>query len=280
MLTKLSESRCFDGRQLQYQHRSQALGCDMRFSVFLPPDADMGPVPVLYWLSGLTCTDENFVSKAGAQKAAAELGLAILCPDTSPRGVNIAGEDDDWDFGSGAGFYLNATCSPWSDHYRMYDYVVNELPSLSETFLPLDGQRRAISGHSMGGHGALVCGLRNSDCYRSISAFAPIVSPSTCPWGQKAFQGYLGEDQHAWKQYDSCELIAQAEIHLPILIDQGLKDQFLEQQLRPQLLEKACEENGYPLILRLQDGYDHSYYFIASFIEDHLRFHARHLGLL
>ncbi|MEH6626916.1 MAG: S-formylglutathione hydrolase [Motiliproteus sp.] len=280
MLKKLSESRCFEGRQLQCQHRSQALACDMQFSVYLPPDADVGPVPVLYWLSGLTCNDENFVAKAGAQRIAAELGLAILCPDTSPRGVGLPGEDDDWDFGSGAGFYLDATRAPWCDHYRMYDYVVNELPALTETFLPLDGRRRAISGHSMGGHGALVCGLRNPGCYRSISAFAPIVSPSSCPWGQKAFSNYLGEDQQAWKAYDSCELIAQAAVHRPLLIDQGLKDPFLEQQLRPHLLERVCEETGYPLILRLQDGYDHSYYFIASFIEDHLRFHARHLGLL
>ncbi|MCW8886243.1 MAG: S-formylglutathione hydrolase [Motiliproteus sp.] len=278
MLTKLSENRCFQGRQLRYQHYSEVLKCEMKFSVFLPPDADIASVPVLYWLSGLTCTDENFVFKAGAQRMASELGLAILCPDTSPRGLGLPGEDDDWDFGSGAGFYLNATQSPWNQNYRMYDYVVTELPAVTETFLPLDGQRRSISGHSMGGHGALVCGLRNPGRYHSISALSPIVAPSSCPWGEKAFSHYLGKDRKVWRQYDACQLIPEADEHLPLLVDQGLSDPFLEQELRPHLLEQACEEHGYPLVLRLQEGYDHSYFFIASFIEDHLHFHARHLN--
>jgi S-formylglutathione hydrolase len=231
---------------------------------------------VLYWLSGLTCNDENFMQKAGAQRVAAELGIALVAPDTSPRGCNLPGEDDSYDFGSGAGFYLNATEQPWAAHYRMYTYVSEELPALIERHFPVT-ERRAISGHSMGGHGALICALKNPGRYRSVSAFAPISNPSHCPWGEKAFSGYLGSDREGWKAWDSCELIATARERLPILVDQGDADQFLQQQLKPEALEAACAAAGHPLELRIRPGYDHSYFFIASFIEDHLRHHARAL---
>ncbi len=278
----LATNVCFDGEHRRYRHTSVALKCGMEFAVFLPPAAlghNARSVPVLYWLSGLTCTDQNFMQKAGAQKLAATLGLAIVCPDTSPRGVNLPGEDDSYDFGSGAGFYVNATEQPWAPHYRMYDYVTKELPQLLESELPLT-EDRAISGHSMGGHGALICALKNPGLYKSVSAFAPIAHPMACPWGQKAFTGYLGEDQSAWEQWDATRLIATAEERLPLLVDQGTADDFLESQLNPEALVDACEKFHHHINLRMHRGYDHSYFFIASFIEDHLNHHAKALGLV
>jgi S-formylglutathione hydrolase len=251
----------------------------MRFSVYLPPAAQQAPVPVLYWLSGLTCTDENFVHKAGAQRYAAEHGIALVAPDTSPRGEAVPDDPEGaWDFGLGAGFYLNATEAPWSGHYRMYDYVSAELPALLAANLPLDISRSAIAGHSMGGHGALVIALRNPGCFRSVSAFAPIAAPSRCPWGVKAFSHYLGADRTAWGDYDSCELIARGAAPLPTLVDQGEADEFLETQLQTTLLEQVCHEHDYPATIRRQPGYDHSYFFIASFIGSHIAFHAERLG--
>jgi S-formylglutathione hydrolase len=248
----------------------------MIFGIFLPPQAADGPVPVLYWLSGLTCTDENFMIKSGAQRYAAELGLAIVCPDTSPRGTNHPGEHEDWDFGSGAGFYVNATQAPWSQNYRMYDYVTEELPAfISDNFDVTE--KCGISGHSMGGHGALVCYLRNPGKYASVSAFAPICHPSECGWGQKAFSNYLGEDRNEWVPYDAAFLIGDAEEKLPLLIDQGTEDEWLSDQLKPGALEQACIASHYPLELRMQEGYDHGYHFISTFIEDHLKHHARTL---
>lgn len=276
-MKKISEYRCFEGRQLQYTHDSDVLSCEMRFGVFLPPQAETRPVPVLYWLSGLTCTDENFTQKAGAQRMAADLGIAIVMPDTSPRGEGVPDDPDGaYDFGLGAGFYLNATESPWSNHYRMYDYVVNELPELIEAEFPVS-QERAISGHSMGGHGAITVGLKNPGRYRSISAFSPICHPMDCPWGQKALGNYLGDDRSTWPEYDSVELMKNAQIQLPMLVDQGLADNFLAEQLKPETLAAAADETQYPLTLRQHEGYDHSYFFISSFIEDHLRFHAKFL---
>ncbi len=273
-LEQLAANRSFGGWHKRFRHRSQALSCDMVFAIYLPPQAEAGPVPVLYWLSGLTCTDENFMQKAGAQRVAAELGIAIVAPDTSPRGTGVPGDPDGaWDLGLGAGFYVNASEEPWRRHYRMYDYVVEELPALVEANFPL-GDRRGISGHSMGGHGALVCALRNPGRYRSLSAFAPIANPIECPWGQKAFTAYLGTERERWREWDACALIAGAGERLPILVDQGEADGFLDTQLRPQALQAACEAAGHPLTLRMQPGYDHSYFFIASFIEDHLRHHA------
>lgn len=272
----ISSNRSFGGWHRRYRHRSSSLGCDMVFAVYLPPQAEQpgARLPVLYWLSGLTCTDENFMQKAGAQRVAAELGLVIVAPDTSPRGEGVPDDPDGaWDFGLGAGFYLNATQEPWARHYRMYDYVVSELPALVEANLPVDG-RRGIAGHSMGGHGALICALKNPGRYRSVSAFAPISNPMDCPWGQKAFSRYLGEDRARWREWDACALIAEAGERLPILVDQGESDDFLRDQLKPEALESAARAAGHPLTLRRQPGYDHSYYFIASFIEDHLRHHA------
>lgn len=274
----LASQKCFGGWQQRCRHHSDVLGCAMAFAVYLPPQVEAGArPPVLYWLSGLTCTDENFVQKAGAQRLAAELGLALVAPDTSPRGPGVPGDPDGaWDFGLGAGFYLNATQPPWDRHYRMHDYVVHELPALVEKSFPVAG-RRGISGHSMGGHGALVCALRNPGRYRSLSAFAPICNPMAVPWGEKAFSRYLGEDRAHWREWDASALIATAPERLPILIDQGDRDDFLESQLRPDTLEAAARAAGHPLTLRRQPGYDHSYYFIASFIDDHLRHHARAL---
>lgn len=275
LLEAISESRCFGGAQRRYRHRSSVLGCSMHVSVFLPPQALAGArVPALYWLSGLTCTDENMVQKAGAQRLAAALGLALVAPDTSPRGEDVPGDPDGaWDFGLGAGFYLNASEAPWATHYRMHDYVVAELPALLESALPLN-ERRGVSGHSMGGHGALICALRNPGRYRSVSAFAPIAQPSSCPWGEKAFSRYLGPERASWAAWDACSLIAQASERLPLLVDQGSADPFLHQQLKPDQLRSAAAAAGHPLDLRLQPGYDHSYFFIASFIDDHLRHHA------
>jgi S-formylglutathione hydrolase len=273
----LSTNRSFGGEVQRVRHASASCDCDMTFGIFLPPQADERPVAVLYWLSGLTCTDENFMQKAGAQRMAAELGIAIVCPDTSPRGTDLPGEHDSYDFGSGAGFYVNATQAPWDRHYHMYDYVTRELPELVESHFPVTDVR-GISGHSMGGHGALVCALRNPGRYRSVSAFAPICHPTQCGWGQKAFGAYLGEDREKWAHYDACLLIAGAQEKLPLLVDQGTDDDFLGDQLNPGALEQACTANHHPLTLRMQPGYDHSYFFIATFIEDHLRHHARAAG--
>ncbi|MDG1012563.1 MAG: S-formylglutathione hydrolase [Luminiphilus sp.] len=269
---------CFGGEQRRYRHRADSLACDMVFSVFLPPQAASGPVPVLYYLSGLTCTDENFVAKAGAQQFAAEHGIAIVAPDTSPRGAGVPDDPEgSWDFGLGAGFYVNATQAPWNDHYRMYDYIVEELPKVLGDLLPIDADRSSITGHSMGGHGALTIGLRNPSQFQSISAFSPICSPVNCPWGHKALGNYLGTDTTTWLENDACHLIQQAEKRLPILIDQGGNDGFLVEQLKPELLLKAATAAEYPITLRVQAGYDHSYFFVASFIAEHLAFHAEHL---
>ncbi|WP_407278174.1 S-formylglutathione hydrolase [Aromatoleum evansii] len=278
-LENLSCQKSFGGWLKRYRHRSRTLACDMTFAVYLPPQAEQGgALPVLYWLSGLTCTDENFMQKAGAQRVAAELGLVIVAPDTSPRGADVPGDPDGaWDFGLGAGFYLNATEAPWSRHYRMHDYVVEELPALVEASFPVS-DARGISGHSMGGHGALVCALRNPGRYRSVSAFAPITNPMNCPWGEKAFSRYLGEERARWREWDASVLIADAKERLPLLVDQGDRDDFLATQLKPEALEAAARAAGHPLTLRTQPGYDHSYYFIASFIEDHLRHHAAALA--
>ncbi|WEN42250.1 S-formylglutathione hydrolase YeiG [Thauera sp. GDN1] len=278
-LETLGTQRCFGGWLQRLRHRSSTVDCDMTFAVYLPPQAESGEkLPVLYWLSGLTCTDENFMQKAGAQRLAAELGLILVAPDTSPRGPDVPGDPDGaWDFGHGAGFYVNATRAPWARHYRMHDYVVHELPALIEAHFPAS-DRRGISGHSMGGHGALVCALRNPGRYRSVSAFAPIVNPMRCPWGEKALSHYLGEDREHWRQWDACALLAEATERLPLLVDQGDKDGFLVEQLKPEALQAAADAAGHPLTLRMQPGYDHSYYFIASFIDDHLRHHAQALA--
>lgn len=275
----IDEHKSFGGWQRRYRHASRSCDCDMTFAVYLPPAAGSGPVPVVYWLSGLTCTDENFVNKAGAQRAAAELGLAVVAPDTSPRGPGVA-DDDAYDLGTGAGFYVNATRAPWAAHYRMYDYVAEELPALVAAELPVDTERAAISGHSMGGHGALVIGLRHPDRYRSISAFAPICAPASVPWGEKAFSAYLGDDREAWRQYDASVLAAAADPSAapPIRVDQGEADGFLAEQLAPARLADACAGSGLDLDLNYRPGYDHSYFFIASFIDEHLRFHAAALG--
>jgi S-formylglutathione hydrolase len=252
----------------------------MRFAVFLPPQAERAPVPALWYLAGLTCTEETFMTKAGAQRVAAELGLALIAPDTSPRGVPLPGDSEHWDFGVGAGFYVDATVEPWSRHYRMYSYLVRELPALVESHFPVDPERQGIFGHSMGGHGALTLGLRHPERYRSISAFAPIAAPTQVPWGQKAFAGYLGPERERWRAHDACELIRNlpsASGRPGLLVDQGMADAFLETQLKPELLEQACARSGYPLTLRRHAGYDHGYYFISSFVEDHLRHHARAL---
>lgn len=274
-LTLLQEQKCFGGRQVRFKHASAVLSCDMQFSVFLPPQAAEGKVPALYWLSGLTCSDENFATKAGAQRVAAELGIALIIPDTSPRGEAVA-DDAAYDLGQGAGFYVNATQAPWATHYRMYDYILTELPTLLEAQLPLS-DKRAISGHSMGGHGALVLALRNPARFTSVSAFAPIANPVNCPWGQKAFTAYLGEDRTRWEEFDASLLLARRGSPLPLLVDQGDADNFLAEQLKPQTLYTAGMQASANLLLRMQPGYDHSYYFIASFIEEHLRFHAGYL---
>ena len=273
----VSETRCFGGVQGVYRHAAKATGCDMEFAVYLPPQAQSGPVPVLTWLSGLTCSWENFTVKAGAQRYAVEHGVALVAPDTSPRGLDLPGEHDDWDFGSGAGFYVDATQAPWSAHYRMYSYVVDELPALVHERFPLDAGRQGIFGHSMGGHGALVVALRNPERFRSVSAFAPISNPTRCPWGEKALGHYLGADREAWRRYDACELLAESAWRRSILVDQGDADGFLDVQLKPERLREACASAGVPLELRLQAGYDHSYYFIASFVGDHIAHHARAL---
>jgi S-formylglutathione hydrolase len=271
-MQRLEQHACFGGEQEVWTHRSAVLDCDMRFAIYLPPQAKTQRLPVLYWLSGLTCTEQNFITKAGAQRYAAEHGVILVAPDTSPRGDEVA-DAEGYDLGKGAGFYLNATQSPWSSHYRMHDYIAEELPALIEANFPATGAR-AISGHSMGGHGALIVTLRNPGRYRSVSAFSPIVAPTRVPWGEKAFTAYLGADRAAWKAWDASELIATAGERLPLLIDQGEADEFLDSQLKPQWLREACERAGHPLQLRLRPGYDHSYYFIASFIGEHIAHHA------
>jgi S-formylglutathione hydrolase len=277
-MEQVSTNKSFAGEQRRYKHFAESLNCEMHFSIYLPPQSESDPVPLLYWLSGLTCTDENFVTKAGAQIYAARHGIAIVCPDTSPRGEKVPDDPDSaWDFGLGAGFYVNATEAPWSSHYKMYDYVLTELPELINTNFPVDPDRVSISGHSMGGHGALTIALNNPDRFRSASAFSPIVSPMNCPWGEKALGNYLGPDRSNWEAYDACSLIGKANQHLPILIDQGGADDFLEEQLKTELIVTAARENDYSIDVRYQLGYDHSYFFIASFIEDHIAFHAGHL---
>ena len=276
-LENLSANKTFGGWQKQYSHHSAVLNCNMRFAVYLPPQASNGKkVPVLYWLSGLTCTDENFMQKAGALRVAAELGIAIVAPDTSPRGEGVA-DDDGYDLGKGAGFYVNATQPPWNRHYQMYDYVVNELPQLIESTFPVS-DKRSIAGHSMGGHGALTIAMKNPERYSSVSAFSPISNPMNCPWGQKAFTTYLGKNKGDWQAFDASELMRQATQHVPAKVDQGESDGFLAEQLKPETLTAAAQVSNYPLELNLHQGYDHSYYFIASFIEEHLHFHFTHLN--
>ncbi|NID03867.1 S-formylglutathione hydrolase [Luteibacter jiangsuensis] len=275
----VSEQRCFGGVQGFYSHDSEACGGPMRFALYLPPAAEQGPVPVLWYLAGLTCTAETFTIKAGAQRLAAELGLALAMPDTSPRDTGFPGATGDWEFGEGAGFYLDATEAPWNARFRMYSYVVDELPRLLAGRFPLDMGRQGITGHSMGGHGALTIALRNPGRFRSVSAFAPIVAPTRVPWGEKAFSRYLGDDRKAWERHDATALVrAGAGFEGTILIDQGEADGFLVSQLQPQRFEAACEDAGQPLDLRMRPGYDHSYYFIQTFVEDHLRHHAKALA--
>ncbi|MFT5162016.1 MAG: S-formylglutathione hydrolase [Alteromonadaceae bacterium] len=286
-LTLVSESRCFGGWVKTYSHQSKVNHCQMRFAVYLPPQAQTQQnLPVLYWLSGLTCNEDNFMSKAGAQRYAAEHGLILVAPDTSPRGENVPDDPQEaWDFGLGAGFYVNATQAPWSEHYQMYDYVVNELPELINSHFPANPAAKSISGHSMGGHGALMIALRNPGQYRSVSAFAPIVAPTQCPWGEKALANYLGNDLADWQNYDTCHLIENsvqsdsAELtKLVLLIEQGQADDFIDHQLKPHLIEQSCAKAGHPLVLNRHAGYDHSYNFIASFIAEHLAFHAKALN--
>jgi S-formylglutathione hydrolase len=276
-LETLSRNRCFDGEVQFCRHRSEATGTDMTFSVFVPAEAANGPVPVLYWFSGLTCTAENFTIKAGAQAHAAKHGLMIVAPDTSPRGAGVAGEDESFDLGTGAGFYVNATNAPWSTHYRMYDYVVDELPAVVQSSFNIDASRASVSGHSMGGHGALICALKNPGRYRSVSAFAPIATPSESALGIKAFTAYLGDDRSTWAEYDTLALLANASERLPLLVDQGTGDEFLP-ELKPDRLEAACHKHGHPLNLRRREGYDHSYYFVSTFMGEHIEYHAKALA--
>lgn len=276
-IENLSMNKSFGGWHKQYSHYAKTVNCDMKFAIYLPPKASKeNKVPVLYWLSGLTCSDENFMQKAGAMRIAAELGMAIVAPDTSPRGADVA-DDEGYDLGQGAGFYVNATQAPWNRHYHMYDYIVNELPTLIEETFPVS-DKRAIAGHSMGGHGALTIAMLNPERYCSMSAFSPISNPINCPWGQKAFTAYLGNNKDTWREHDASELLKQATNFVPARVDQGTADDFLKEQLKPEMLTAAANTNNYPLELNLQEGYDHSYYFIASFIEEHLRFHAKHLS--
>ena len=270
----VSEHTCFGGTVGFYSHHSSACNSEMKFSVYLPPQAKSKSVPVLYFLSGLTCTEENFMVKAGAQQFAAKYGVMLVVPDTSPRHTGIPGEDDDWDFGTGAGFYVDATVEPWKAHYRMYSYVVDELPVIIAEHFPAIPEKQSIFGHSMGGHGALICALKNPARYLSVSAFSPIVAPMRCAWGQKAFTNYLGSDTENWRAYDASELVLTAQYNRPILIDQGTEDKFLSNQLLPEAFQEACAKVGQILSLRMQASYDHSYYFIATFMEDHIRHHA------
>jgi S-formylglutathione hydrolase len=278
-LNLISEYKCFDGKLGFYRHHSTTCNGEMRFAVYQPPQATQKPVPILYFLSGLTCTEENFMVKSGVQRYAAEYGLMLVAPDTSPRNTGIIGEDDEWDFGTGAGFYVDAIVEPWKLHYQMYSYVVQELPNLINNNFPTQADKQGIFGHSMGGHGALVCALRNPEIFQSVSAFAPITTPINCPWGQKAFSRYLGDNQEIWQNYDASELVKKLGYHSQILIDQGTEDRFLTEQLLTDVFEQACITVNQPLKLRYQPGYDHSYYFISSFIADHLHHHALALGV-
>lgn len=276
----VSANKCFGGQQLRLKHSSKVLNCEMNFSIYLPPQAESGPVPLLFWLSGLTCTDENFVTKAGAQKYAAKHAMAIVVPDTSPRGKDVPDAPDKaYDLGLGAGFYVNATQAPWNTHYKMYDYIVEELFELVKQNFPVDPSRAGIFGHSMGGHGALTIALKNPEKFGSVSAFSPIASPMNCPWGEKALGEYLGTDKKDWAEYDTVELVQTVSERLPILIDQGEADDFLTTQLKTELLVQASKDADYPMRIRFQAGYDHSYFFIASFIKDHIRFHRENLSL-
>ncbi|XP_051138743.1 S-formylglutathione hydrolase [Andrographis paniculata] len=279
--TEISSTKMFDGYNKRFNHFSTVLGCSMNFHIYFPPaPSPSHKFPVLYWLSGLTCTDENFITKSGAQRAASREGIALIVPDTSPRGLNVEGESDSWDFGVGAGFYLNATQDKWKN-WQMYDYVVKELPALIQANFPqLDISQASLSGHSMGGHGALTIYLKNLDKYKSVSAFAPILNPINCPWGQKAFSNYLGEDKASWEEYDATVLASKCnKVSGTILIDQGTEDKFLKEQLLPHKFADACKDATVPLLLRMQPGYDHSYYFIATFIDDHILHHAKALNL-
>ncbi len=277
-LKDVSANKIFGGWNIQKSHTSEVLGCDMRFAVYLPPQASKdNKVPALYWLSGLTCTDENFMHKAGAQRMAAELGIAIIAPDTSPRGDDVP-NDEAYDLGQGAGFYVNATQAPWNKHFHMYDYITQELPALIEANFPISDVK-SISGHSMGGHGALTIAMRNPDMFKSVSAFAPISNPTNCPWGKKAFTAYLGDDQNTWAAHDTVELIKKAEKHIPAKVDQGAADNFLAEQLGIDTLIQTVKEQAYPMEINIHEGYDHSYFFMASFIEEHLKFHAKHLSV-
>ena len=275
-LETVSEARCFGGRQITYRHRSDVCDCDMQFAAFLPPQAESASVPALYWLSGLTCTEENFSVKSGAQRYAAEAGIALIIPDTSPRGVEIAGEDEQMHVGSGAGFYVNATQAPWAAHYRMYDYIASELVAVVNANLPVDPARKSISGHSMGGHGALTIGLRNADAYRSISAFAPISSAGASAWGQDALTAYLGDDRTGWDDYDAASVVRRMPSQHTLLVDQGGADPFLD-QLRPGDLHAAAEASGQQLEYREHAGYDHGYFFVGTFIGEHIAFHTEAL---
>ncbi len=276
-LTLIETIKEFGGYLNRYQHQSDCCQCQMTFSVYLPPQAQQEKVPVVYWLSGLTCTDDNVRTKAGAQRYAAELGIALVMPDTSPRGDDVADEPERYDLGKGAGFYVNATAEPWAQNYQMYDYVTQELPELIEAELPLIPGLKSVSGHSMGGHGALICGLKESGAYRSVSAFSPICHPVICGWGEGCFGAYLGSDKNDWGQYDATELVKNGAESVPILVDQGTADEFLADQLNPEALIEACSDRDIPLQLRMQDGYDHSYHFISTFIGEHLAFHAKYL---
>lgn len=281
-LKLISSAKCFGGSQKVFEHASEVLNCTMKFAIFLPSKSNSDRVPVLYWLSGLTCTEQNFTTKAGAQRYAEEYGIAIVAPDTSPRGCDIEGEEDSWDFGTGAGFYVDATQEKWKTNYNMFSYVTKELPSLVDANFPVLCDRVAISGHSMGGHGALICALKNPRKYKSVSAFAPICNPMNCPWGKKAFSGYLGPNQAAWKSWDACELVKNYKgppFSSYILIDQGKDDSFLAQgQLLPANFVEACREVGMQVMLRMQEGYDHSYYTVSTFLGDHIKHHANCLN--
>ena len=273
-----SEYRCFDGTVAYYSHQSATCNCEMNFAVYLPPQAQSQPLPILYYLSGLTCNEENFITKAGAQRIAAELGIMLVAPDTSPRNTGIADENKEWDLGSGAGFYVDATENPWNKHYQMYSYITKELPELIAANFSVKADKQSIMGHSMGGHGALICALKNPQQYLSVSAFAPIAAPMQCPWGEKLFTAYLGTDKQKWAEYDASELVKSIQLDSTILIDQGTADQFYQQQqLLPEKFQQACEQVGQKLNLRWQEGYDHSYFTISSFITDHIQHHAAYL---
>lgn len=274
----ISENKCFDGRQLRYKHIASTTNCEMTFSIFLPKQEGSKKVPLIYWLSGLTCTDENFVIKAAAQKYASEQGVAVVCPDTSPRGEGVPDDPNQaYDFGLGAGFYVDATEQPWSNNYKMYSYITKELPELLDDNFNVDVSNASIMGHSMGGHGALTIAFKNSQKFKSVSAFSPIANAIACPWGIKALTGYLGDNKDLWTEYDACYLINKAENQIPLLIDQGDQDEFLHTELNVMALEAAARHADYPMVLRMQSGYDHSYFFITSFIADHIEFHAKYL---